>query len=117
VKRKRPPRLATWILDRSGDPYRRDSLVGDLIEEYQRGRSDAWYWWQVIRSIVASGGRRFSAALPFILKVLLWWSVLLAISLAGRWPAVIFALDPGVYWLLWRVQRKRWEKQGGRLVY
>jgi len=41
-----PPRVATWLLKRFGPGYRRDSLLGDLFEEYQRGRSRAWYWRQ-----------------------------------------------------------------------
>jgi hypothetical protein len=41
-----PPRVATWLLKRFGPEYQRDSLLGDLFEEYQRGRSRAWYWRQ-----------------------------------------------------------------------
>jgi hypothetical protein len=26
--------------------YQRDALIGDLFEEYQRGRSRLWYWRQ-----------------------------------------------------------------------
>jgi signal peptidase I len=55
MKRARPPTLATWFLDRLGDKYRRDALVGDLLEEYRRGRSNAWYWRQVLWAMIASG--------------------------------------------------------------
>ena len=39
-----PPRLPTWLLgclDASCDP-----LVGDLYEEWRRGRSVGWFWRQ-----------------------------------------------------------------------
>ena len=49
------PRLATILLERLGpDP---ETLVGDLAEEYIAGRSAAWYWRQVLGSIVIGAGR------------------------------------------------------------
>jgi hypothetical protein len=47
-----PPRLATWLLQRWGSGPKREALTGDLIEQYQRGRSPAWYWRQVLRAIL-----------------------------------------------------------------
>ena len=41
-----PPRMATWLLKHLGPRYCRDSLIGDLFEEYQQGRTRAWYWRQ-----------------------------------------------------------------------
>lgn len=39
-----PPRIATWLLNRlSGH---NEALIGDMIEEYRRGRSRLWYWRQ-----------------------------------------------------------------------
>lgn len=37
-----PPALAVWLLKRLS----RDSLVGDLCEEFQRRRSPSWFWRQ-----------------------------------------------------------------------
>lgn len=43
-------RLATWILTRCTADYGRESLIGDLIEQYEtRGRW--WYWRQVLGAI------------------------------------------------------------------
>jgi hypothetical protein len=50
-----PPRMATWFLRRLGPAYQRESLAGDLHEEYQLNRSRAWYWWQVF--VAVSVGR------------------------------------------------------------
>jgi len=46
-----PPGIATWLLLRLGSDRYAGSLAGDLCEEYQNGRSRAWYWQQVALSI------------------------------------------------------------------
>ena len=51
---RRTPALATWLLERLGSGSARDVLTGDLVEQYQHGRSRAWYWWQVVVAIVTS---------------------------------------------------------------
>jgi hypothetical protein len=48
----KPPRIATWLLNRIVSGNNRESLIGDLIEQYQRRRSRAWYWRQVVMAIV-----------------------------------------------------------------
>jgi len=53
-----PPRLATWLLQRCAGGYRCESLAGDLIEQYHAGRSNAWYWRQVLLAIAAGVGQR-----------------------------------------------------------
>jgi predicted permease len=55
-----PPRVAEWLLLRLLDDDSRESVAGDLEEEYRRvagraGREAAsrWYWPAVVRSIIA----------------------------------------------------------------
>jgi hypothetical protein len=48
----KPPALATWLLNRFITGHRRESLLGDLVEQYQHGRSQSWYWKQVIVAVV-----------------------------------------------------------------
>ena len=48
-----PPRLADWLLLRLVYGPRRQSLIGDLHEQYERGRSAPWYWRQSIKAILA----------------------------------------------------------------
>jgi hypothetical protein len=43
-------RLATWVLTRCTPEYKRDSLIGDLLEQCE-ARGEWWYWQQVLRSI------------------------------------------------------------------
>ncbi len=105
MTRRAPPSFATWLLDHFGDRYRRESLVGDLAEEYQRGRSSAWYWRQVLCALAASGRRASWPRRPGLGLLIWWWSLLALASLQWKWPIVIFALDPSPY-LLYRKRRK-----------
>ena len=49
MKSSTPPRVASWLFSRLGPPN--GELAGDLIEEYNSGRSTAWYWRQVLIAI------------------------------------------------------------------
>jgi hypothetical protein len=59
-----PPKFAMWLLKQWGSPYHRESLAGDLIEQYQEGRSRAWCWGQVTTAIVIARAR-FIRTLPW----------------------------------------------------
>lgn len=48
----RPPALATWLLRHAA--HGNDALVGDLLEEHRRRRSDVWYWRQVLTALVVN---------------------------------------------------------------
>jgi hypothetical protein len=49
----RPPRFATWLLEHSATGPKSEALLGDLVEQFQRGRSSGWY---VRQAICAIGG-------------------------------------------------------------
>jgi len=51
---RQPPRFATWLLNRLDCGNNVESLLGDLVESYRQGRSDAWYWRQVLRAVLTS---------------------------------------------------------------
>src|SRR4051812_9898240 len=52
MKPIRPPRLATWLLQRLGIGAHNDALLGDLVERYQRHDANpSWYWRQVVLAI------------------------------------------------------------------
>ena len=51
---RQPPSLATWMLSRLVSGNNRETLIGDLVERYQRGRSSAWYWRQVLMAVLLS---------------------------------------------------------------
>jgi hypothetical protein len=62
IKRS-PPALATWLLAHFASDYQRDSLAGDLIEQYHLGRSRCWYWKQVGAALVVAGAKVLRPAL------------------------------------------------------
>lgn len=45
---RRPPRFAQALLQRCCKGRFQESLEGDLLEEFVSGRSDGWYWHQVL---------------------------------------------------------------------
>jgi len=57
VKPTDPPALATKLLESLVPLRTSEALLGDLIEQYQSGRSRSWYWRQVILALVISAGR------------------------------------------------------------
>ena len=66
-----PPRVAHWLLERCVSGPQRESLIGDMLEQFQRGRSATWYWRQTIIAIAAS------------FAVEIWQHKLLAVSVAA----------------------------------
>lgn len=59
-----PPRIATWLLERFGPGYRNESLVGDILEEYQQGRTRGWYWRQTLVAICIGQAASLRGLLP-----------------------------------------------------
>jgi len=57
VKPIHPPSVATKLLEAFVSPRTSQPLVGDLIEHYERGRSRAWYWRQVLLAVAISAYR------------------------------------------------------------
>ena len=47
---RNPPRIATWLLRHTHD----ESLAGDLVEEYERGRSALWFYGQTVAAVLKS---------------------------------------------------------------
>jgi hypothetical protein len=54
MNRAAPPRFSTWLLQRFAISHRRDSMVGDLVEQYAEGRSAMWYRRQVLTTIAVA---------------------------------------------------------------
>jgi hypothetical protein len=75
MKRTAPPTMATSILKRFAMA---DALVGDLAEEYRRGRSRAWYWRQVLAAVVMTSAREIGGhKLNAVRAIATGWAVLL----------------------------------------
>jgi lysylphosphatidylglycerol synthetase-like protein (DUF2156 family) len=61
--KRAPPAIATWLLKQLGPRYHGESLAGDLIEQYGRGRGAFWYWRQTAIAIVLARLQALRAAL------------------------------------------------------
>jgi hypothetical protein len=102
--RSQPPLLATWMLEHLTPQPSDEALVGDLLENFHRGRSSAWYWLQVLRACRIAWFRSLRARLPLIVFAGLWsalapaWAVLaertfpdlgMAQALNDHWPLAL----------------------------
>jgi hypothetical protein len=56
-----PPALATWLLERIVPGENNEALAGDLLEEFNRRGSAAWYWRQVLGAILAGVSKQLHA--------------------------------------------------------
>jgi hypothetical protein len=63
--------VAIWLVERVASGHLSDALVGDLFEEYQRGRNPGWYWRQVAIVLVHAWLRVMRAMLPDSVAALL----------------------------------------------
>lgn len=72
MKRREPPPAATWMLTHLGSGHRNDALYGDLLEEFKAGRSEGWYWRQVLAACGISWFSALSMRIPLALFALLW---------------------------------------------
>ena len=57
MKPTNPPSLATKLLESLVPQRTSEALLGDLIEQYQGGRSRTWYWQQVILALMICASR------------------------------------------------------------
>ena len=82
MRRREPPLLATWMLEHLTPAGGDEALDGDLLEEFRRGRSDEWYWWQVLSACSVSWLNSLRARGSLLVFALLWsilapaWNVL-----------------------------------------
>lgn len=74
MRRIEPPATATWLLEHLTPGERNEALAGDLLEEFQNGRSTVWYWFQVMVAI-AFGWFRESLAHSSLLAFSAIWSM------------------------------------------
>lgn len=91
--------LATWMLKHLTFRPHNEALVGDLLEEFQGGRSVGWYWRQVVCAIgvgIFGGFRNYAPPLFFSIGWSLlyptWWLSIVKIPsiqlVLQRWAAI-----------------------------
>lgn len=83
---RRPPELATWLLNRLGYTHHNAALAGDLLEEFRSGRSRAWYWRQTAMVIVNGVARNASVQQAYLKAVLVGFATQFLVAIAlWRW--------------------------------
>jgi hypothetical protein len=98
-----PPRLAIWLLTRSGFAHQNPPLAGDLLEEFRSGRSAAWFWRQtliVIFTGLAQNAKRFKR---LHIAFLIGWATQAGVDF-GLWrlhlPAQLHGRAGTIAWFL-----------------
>jgi hypothetical protein len=71
MTKRSPPALATWLVEHFASDYQRDSLLGDLIEQYNQGGSRFWYWKQVVAALVVASARMLPTLAVSAARILL----------------------------------------------
>ncbi len=89
-----PPILASRLLGWMAPGPHADAVAGDLIEQYRQGRSAAWYWRQVLWTIVVCVAKDRTLGGPALLGSLL--VLVLLIASVYRHPASLGS-DPGLF--------------------
>ena len=56
-----PPAMATWLFEHVVPGNENEALAGDLLEEFHRRGSAAWYWRQVLGAMVAGFSKQLRA--------------------------------------------------------
>jgi hypothetical protein len=115
MRDQQPPRVATWLAQRLVFGPRRESLLGDLIEQYRQGRSRSWYWRQVLAAIVVGNVHDVAAhkmlalralTIGLTLYYLFSFPVTWAAGIAENWVSQqVIVCDPTSFWCqFWRNQ-------------
>lgn len=72
MRRRKPSSTATWMLEHLSSGDRDEALAGDLLEEYCRGRSDGWYWQQVLAACAVSWLESLRTRTSLVVFTLIW---------------------------------------------
>jgi hypothetical protein len=97
MKQISPVALATWMLEHLPMGSHDESLSGDLLEEFQSGRSVGWYWRQAFTAIavtLSSKARVYVLPLVFsagwsILYPAVWLSVMRSQLAQSTWGLMV----------------------------
>ena len=92
---RRPPRLATALLCRLTRPT--ETVLGDLLEQFEGGKSRLWYWRQVIGLIAQTAVGEIQQSRALVVRVMASGLILTIIA-----PPTITAIIRFDQWLFVR---------------
>jgi hypothetical protein len=104
MRSERPPVVASWLLERvCGDP----GLTGDLIEEYRRRESAAWYWKQALAAVSVYPlsqilAHKWLAARAIAVGYVIWYvfNATLLQGVVRPWMGMDSTLDRATYFVI-----------------
>jgi len=106
MRSSQPPIVATWVLTRFGNGN--EVLAGDLVEEYQRGRTAGWYWRQVLVAILVGCGHEIRTQKLLTMRAvitgwaaLILYGYLISLPLYKLYSRVLMALGLGPLRFWW----------------
>ena len=82
-----PPLIARWMLEHLTSGDRDEALAGDLLEVFQSGRTNGWYWRQAMEACGVSWFESLRVRTPLLVFVLLWSMA------APAWNTVCLTLE------------------------
>jgi len=94
---RKPPSLATWLLEGLGHTRANPALAGDLLEEFAAGRSQAWYWRQALMVMVSGTARNARIYRSYFRAVLIGFAAQSAAAVALWW----LHAPPRVHGVVW----------------
>ncbi len=100
------PRAATWLLDRLGGGSRFEPLIGDLLEQFEQGRSRLWYWRQTVGALAIDAVRALRLHAPSFIG-----AVVVGCALIRLWDAGFPHLTQPLHDHLSALSRHPWTAQ------
>jgi hypothetical protein len=91
------PRVAGWLLRRLTCGPNRESLIGDLEEQFARGRSPWWYWRQVISAILAGVAMDLRDHPRLAIRSLVLTSAVVILWVESTWALYLWVSKEWVY--------------------
>src|SRR6478752_1207696 len=103
MRRREPSSHATWMLEHLALGDSVEALGGDLLEEFRAGRSDVWYWRQVLVACAVSWLESLRTRTPLLVFALLWS------MLAPAWKVLTDRIqDYQIFSHTWEIFRGFW---------
>jgi hypothetical protein len=86
--RQQPPALAFFLLRHLCPKDNREVLIGDLLEGFRGGRSDSWFWRQVLVALLVGGSKELRLHWPQICFAVIGTLVIPLESWLMRMPTI-----------------------------
>jgi hypothetical protein len=87
-ERSQPPAFAVFLLRHLCPKDNREVLIGDLLESFREGRSDGWFWRQVLIALLAGVSKGLRLHWPQICFAVVGSLVIVLESWIMRMPAI-----------------------------